>query len=234
MKHLSASVLAIAMTATAATASAQVSSRSSGYNQQDAYYDYARVVRVQPVYDNRYSGRYAASTGSERCVENRTYAGGYNDRVDDRYNGGYNSGYSTGGYNDRYDDRYARDRYNGGYGANTGAGGTIATVIGGIVGAAVGSQVGGGSARYATSAIGSMVGGMAGRQVYEQTQRNRYPRGRVGTVVACDPVSVNDYEQGRGVSMYDVTYEYGGRTQTTRTSYHPGDRIRVRVDVRPE
>jgi hypothetical protein len=246
MKHLSASVLALAMTATAATASAQVSSRPpSGYAQQDAYYDYARVLRVQPVYDSSYGGRYAASTGSERCVESRTYAGGsderysggyndrYYDRYNDRYTGGYDDRYDRRGYNDPYNDRYARDRYAGGYGG-TGTGGTLATVIGGIVGAAVGSQVGGGSARYATSAIGSMVGGMAGRQIYEQTQRSRYPAGRVGRVVACDPVSVGDYEQGRGVSMYDVTYEYGGRTQTTRTSYHPGDRIRVRVDVRPE
>lgn len=230
MKHLTASVLAIALSASAATASAQVSSSyRTGPVQQEAFYDYARVVRVEPVYDSRYGGRYAASTGSQRCVENRTYAGGYNGGYDDRYP-------------DRHDDRYARDAYGGdrygdrygsGYGT-TGTGNTIATVIGGIVGAAVGSQVGGGSARYATSAIGSMVGGMAGRQIYEQTQRNRYPRQRVGTVVACDPIPVSDYENGRGASMYDVTYEYGGRTHTTRTSYHPGDRIRVRVDVRPE
>jgi uncharacterized protein YcfJ len=31
---------------------------------------------------------------------------------------------------------------------------------------------------------------------------------------------------------YDVTYEYANRTYHTRTNYHPGDRIRVRVDVR--
>jgi uncharacterized protein YcfJ len=36
------------------------------------------------------------------------------------------------------------------------------------------------------------------------------------------------------VSAYDVTYEYAGQQYTTRTNYHPGDRIRVRVDVRAE
>ena len=118
------------------------------------------------------------------------------------------------------------------YGTNTGA--TAATVIGGIVGAVVGSKVGGGSARYATSALGSMVGGMAGKQIYEQTQRNRAANQRVGVARACDPVPVGAYESGRGATTYDVTYEYGGRNYTTRTSYHPGDRIRVRVDVRPE
>jgi hypothetical protein len=34
--------------------------------------------------------------------------------------------------------------------------------------------------------------------------------------------------------MYDVTYEYAGRQYVTRTDHHPGDRMRVRVDVRPE
>ena len=45
----------------------------------------------------------------------------------------------------------------------------------------------------------------------------------------------NGYYTGNaGVSAYDVTYEYGGRNYTTRTNYNPGNRIRVRVDVRPE
>lgn len=87
-----------------------------------------------------------------------------------------------------------------------------------------------------------MVGGIAGQKVYENAQRNRYPR--TGTVQVCDPVQVgsngsystSDYgrtSDGR-VNAYDVTYEYGGRNYTTRTNYHPGNRIRVRVDVRPE
>lgn len=224
MKHLSASVLAIALTATAATASAQVSSHPA-YSTHGGHYDYARVLRVDPVYDSRYGGRYAASTGAARCVEDRTYAGGY-DRYDDRYDDRYvRDGYYRDDTRDPYADRYGRP---------SNAGGTAATVIGGIVGAVVGSQVGGGSARYATSAIGSMVGGIAGRQIYEQTQRNRDARQRVGVAVACDPIPVGDYESGRGASMYDVTYEYAGRSYTTRTHYHPGDRIRVRVDVRPE
>jgi uncharacterized protein YcfJ len=64
----------------------------------------------------------------------------------------------------------------------------------------------------------------------------------VGTVTVCDPVPTNDgyysgngsYNNDRSVSAYDVTYEYAGHQYTTRTNYHPGDRIRVRVDVRAE
>ena len=238
MKHLTATVLAVALTATAGTASAQQyssypSNYPSSYSQQGDYYDYARVVRVTPVYDSR--GVYAASTGGQRCSESRTYAGDYNRGYDpyDRNGDGYrDDGYYAGndGY---YGDRYGRDGYYGNQRASTSGGSTAATVIGGIVGAVVGSQVGGGSARYATSAIGSMVGGMAGRQIYEQSHRQRaYPR--VGRVVACDPMPIGAYESGRNVSQYDVTYEYNGRQYTTRTSYDPGSRIRVRVDVRPE
>jgi uncharacterized protein YcfJ len=32
---------------------------------------------------------------------------------------------------------------------------------------------------------------------------------------------------------YDVTYEYNGRTYSTRTDAHPGDRIQVAVSVAP-
>lgn len=259
MKVLTATVLALALTATAGTASAQYSNYPSTYGNNQNYgsnqnyngdtnavYDYARVVRVVPVYDTYNNGRYVASTGGQRCSESRTYAGnGYNNAG---YGGnGYsNNGYSNDGYNNGgYNNGYGNDGYNNGYGNNgyndgyarpqSQVGSTVATVIGGLVGAAVGSQVGGGSARYATSALGSMVGGMAGRSVY---QHSRAPqpvyRQRVGTVVACDPVQAGSYGTARGATMYDVTYEYRGRNYTTRTATRPGDRIRVRVDVSPE
>ena len=227
MKHVTATVLALALTAAAGTASAQQYSTypSNGYSSQGSVYDYARVVRVTPVYDSR--GAYAASTGGQRCTESRTYAGYGNDRYYDP-NDRNGDGYPDDRYYGR--DGYSRDAY--GYPRQpTQTGSTAATVIGGIVGAVVGSQVGGGSARYATSAIGSMVGGMAGKQIYDNAHRQP---ARVGRVVTCDPMYDRDYQTGRNVSMYDVTYEYAGRQYTTRTSYDPGSRIRVRVDVHPE
>lgn len=186
------------------------------YRQSDAQYDYARVIRVDPVFDSR--GGYART--DQRCYQRRDYVDGYDDYRSDRYDDGY---YGRDSY-DPYNDRSGGSQY----------GGTVATVIGGVIGAAIGSQVGGGSARYATSAIGTMVGGIAGRQIYEQ---NRRQRDRGGTVTVCDPVPADGRyvsTGNRGVTEYDVTYEYAGRQYTTRTNYHPGDRIRVRVDVRPE
>jgi uncharacterized protein YcfJ len=241
MNRLTASILALGLAAGIGTASAQspgYSPQSYGqpgadrYGQADgAYYDYARVVRVDPVYDTAYG--YPAS--GQRCTSRQdTYAGD-----------GYNNGYpNSGSYGNGYPNGYGNNGYYGNQQGTT-AGRTVATVIGGVLGAALGSQVGGGSARYATAAVGSMVGGIAGQRVYENTQRNRYPR--TGTVEVCDPVQVDSYGNpvsytqsgydgridNRRVTAYDVTYEYAGRTYTTRTAYNPGSRMRVRVAVSP-
>lgn len=215
MNRLLVTALGVALAANAGLASAQSYSRypvdPGPAHGQTVQYDYARVVRVDPVFD-----AYATSSQGQRCYERPTYvSGGGDDYADDGYY--------------RRDDSYYPQRTVG-----TEGGRTAATVIGGIVGAVVGSQVGGGSARYATSAVGSMLGGMAGRQIYEQSKRGSSDR--VGTVRVCDPVPAGNgyYSSDRDVNAYDVTYEYAGRTYTTRTRYHPGDRMRVRVDVRPE
>lgn len=249
MNRLSASILALGLAAAMGTASAQ-SGDYSQYGQPtvDRYgqsygsqYDYARVIRVDPVIGSGYGDRYGNGYGSQGASSQRCYTrqDGYyagNDPYNDGYSRDdpYNDGYSRNdGYDNGDDGYYGRDDYRSNRGSDGGR--AIATVIGGVLGAVVGSQVGGGSGRYATSAIGTMVGGIAGREIYEANQRNRT---RQGSVTVCDPVPVGNGgyypASGGGVSAYDVTYEYADRRYTTRTDYHPGDRIRVRVDVRPE
>ena len=188
---------------------------------QDGY-DWARVVRVGPVFEG-------GPQADPRCHTRRDDGYVYDDG--DRNDPYRDDGYRDDGY-DR-DDRGYRDE---GYGRSRRDenGSMVATVLGGIAGAVLGSQVGGGSGRYIGTAVGSMVGGMAGRGIYEASRRERD-----GYVTVCEP---DPYRQTggypgdwqRGVERYDVTYEYAGRRYTTRTGYHPGDRIRVRVDVRPE
>jgi len=226
-------VLGLALTAATGIASAQSSysypqsnypqstyqqnTGNAGYSSQ---IDFARVIRVDPVFD-QYRTQ-PASTGP-RCYERPAYVQGDTYYGDDNRNG------------DSYYDPNGGERRSTG----TEGGRMAATVVGGIVGAVLGSKVGGGSARYATSAIGSMVGGMAGKSIYEQNKRSQQPP-RSGMVRVCDPVQDNGnyYPTGnngeRSVSGYDVTYEYAGKTYRTRTDHHPGDRIRVRVDVRPD
>ena len=244
MKRLSSALLVVGLIAASTSAFAQ-----SGYDnrydndrydtqadgsQGEAYYDYARVVRVDPVLDGgygAYDSRRTSSYGNQRCYESTT-AGRY------ERDGGYQNGYrNDGGY-----DRYGRSRSGYGYGYGNEGGRNVATIVGGIAGAVLGSKMGGGSGTYATTAIGSMVGGMAGRQIYDQTQQDRYVR--PATVRVCDPEPVRSgygsYNDGAdsyrtgNATAYDVTYEYNGRQYTRRMDYHPGERVRVRVDVSPQ
>ena len=163
MKRLSAALLVAVGLASSSAAFAQSSYYPSGngydngYQQGEAYYDYARVIRVDPVLDGRYSSTSGYSTSGynrngQRCYQSTT-AGGYE-------RDGY---YRNDGYygNDPYRDPDGGPQY----GSNGGR--TVATVVGGIAGAVLGSKVGGGSGTYAATAIGSMVGGMAGRQIYD-------------------------------------------------------------------
>lgn len=186
-----------------------------GYDGEgETYYDYARVVRVDPVLDDGYR---TASGYGRRCYETTT-AGRY-ERDD------YRPGYGRGGY----DDGYGRRPY------GDSASRSMATIAGGVIGAVLGSHVGGGSGRFAATTVGSMVGGIAGREIYDQSQRDRYVR--PSTVRVCDPEPVRGGYASSGygsASVYDVTYEYNGRRYTRRMDYHPGDRVRVRVDVEPQ
>lgn len=240
MKRLSASLL-VAGIAFAGNAAAQSSGyygqedrysssdryQGSGqYQEQGATYDYARVLRVDPVIGSGY--RNGTAQSSTQCRYRQ---------ADDVYTG-------TDGYYNQ-NDRYERDGYYGrddGYRNNGNeTSRTVATVIGGIAGAVLGSKIGDGSGRYVGTAVGSMVGGMAGRSIYDSSQRNRQ-YARRGTVRVCDPVPVTSrdgysgdgYGNDESLNGYDVTYEYANRTYHTRTNYHPGDRIRVRVDVQAE
>ena len=247
MKRLSAALLAIGLAASGSAfaqsgyySSAngygnnnQYSGNQDDYQQGEAFYDYARVIRVDPVLGayRSTSSRYGnGNYGNPRCYETRS-AGSYQR---DGYYG--NDAYGTNGY--RNEGYYGNDPYGSSqYGGST-AGRNVATVVGGIAGAVLGSKIGGGTGTYAATAIGSMVGGLAGRQVYENTQRDRYTP--AGSVRVCEPEPVRggygDYNQtnnGRA-SAYDVTYEYNGRRYTRRMDHHPGDRVRVRVDVSPQ
>lgn len=234
MSRLAASLLAAALATATGAASAQ--DYPAGYNDPPAYgdriaplYEYAEVVRVDPIIGR---GERYARTDDRDCYQEGGY---YTDRDDGRNDDRYRR------HDDRYGDRYRDDPWgtydnldrSQSHGTQTGR--NVATLLGGLVGAALGSKVGGGSARYATAAVGSMVGSMAGREIYEGTQRQR----QEARVTVCDPVRDDVREAGYGdvqddVVGYDVTYRYGGREYTTRTDHHPGDRIRVRVDVRAE
>lgn len=106
-------------------------------NSGDVGYDYARVVRVDPIIVRD------DARDAPRCYDRPaqgTYSGGRDD-----YGGGYGNGGVTGNSTGR----------------------NLATVIGGVAGAVVGSRFGGGSGQILGTAVGTVAGGLAGQSVYD-------------------------------------------------------------------
>ncbi|MFC6632298.1 glycine zipper 2TM domain-containing protein [Microbulbifer taiwanensis] len=112
------------------------------------------------------------------------------------------------------------------------------TVIGGLIGAAIGNNLGkrGHRGRHhyrhyrhqrgASTVAGAAVGALVGNQISRASAPTRYV-----TEQRCQVV--DEFVTHRELVGYDVRYRYNGREYLTRTDQHPGDRIRVRVDVSP-
>lgn len=104
------------------------------------------------------------------------------------------------------------------------------TLFGAIVGGVIGHQFGSGSGNDAATVAGALIGaGVASNAArneadYYTTEYSR-PVRRCAT-------NYQSHEEER-IDGYDVIYSYNGRKYATRTPYDPGDRIRIRVDVRP-
>lgn len=105
-----------------------------------------------------------------------------------------------------------------------------ATVLGAIIGGALGNTVGRGDGRRAATIAGAVIGGAI---AHDASHRGRYrdAGGRYvqGQEQRCD--TRTEYRQQEHVVGYDVAYDYNGRVYRTRTDHHPGDRIRVAVQV---
>jgi uncharacterized protein YcfJ len=98
--------------------------------------------------------------------------------------------------------------------ANTGG-----AILGGIIGGVLGNQIGSGSGRDAATAVGVIAGATVGAK----QPSHRQTRARCYTDVR--------YRQDRQLTGYDVTYEYQGQWYDTFMTRHPGDRVRLAVDV---
>ncbi len=229
MKHLTHAFLAVTLLASGSVASANDRDGQDGRYNQDATYD--QDDRYDTRYDERNDDRY----NDER----------YDNRHDTRYDNHYDNRYNNRG--DRYDTRYARYDYArvirverlGGYDRdysrqcydNRGRNGNQSNinegaVIGAIAGGAIGNQVGKGDGRGAATVAGALIGGLIGQSV-DRDNRGGYER----HYIECR----NDYGYNRGRdSNYRVTYRYRDRVYSTIMPYHPGNNVRVRIDMRPQ
>lgn len=103
-------------------------------------------------------------------------------------------------------------------------------ILGGIIGGVVGHQIGSGRGKDVATVAGTLIGASVGHDVAVKNGRT-YSEPREETVERCATRYEEEYEER--IEGYRVTYLYEGREYTTRLPYDPGDRIRVRVDVRP-
>ena len=227
MKRIAATTLALAMTAAAGSAFAYddyayqpgqgdqgenygyESERYEGQREEGPRYDMAQVVGVEPIVE---PGR---TTQRQECWSEPQ------------------RGYSRGDY---YRDGYYRDgrRYR-----NSGPNG--GTVLGAIIGGSLGNLAGKGEGRHAATIAGVVIGGAIGTSIANDNRNDDYRhydgrQGRIGyddsyqsTTRQCRTVS--DYERDERVVGYNVSFDYHGQVYHTTTNHHPGNTIRVRVDV---
>jgi len=95
-------------------------------------------------------------------------------------------------------------------------------IAGGIVGGVLGNQVGKGRGKDVATVAGTLLGGSVGRDLtrgddYAYTSSERH----------CEVV--DHYYEDEHVTGYRVKYRYDGDIYTTRTDYHPGKKIRIKV-----
>lgn len=94
-------------------------------------------------------------------------------------------------------------------------------ILGGIIGGAIGNRFGKGRGRDASTALGVLIGAGIGANKHNHNYRYNRQNCYLET-------HYRDEERFMG---YDVTYEYNGDIYQTHMQNHPGDRIKLRVNV---
>ena len=104
-------------------------------------------------------------------------------------------------------------------------------IAGTIIGGVIGHQFGSGRGNDAMTVVGSLLGAAIGADSDDSKHRSSGYRTETYPVERCD-IRYETRTEER-IDGYRVTYVYNGQTLTTRTNYDPGERLKVRVSVRP-
>ena len=117
---------------------------------------------------------------------------------------------------------YSVDRNAG----NRGGGTLLGAIIGGVVGHQIGSGRGNDAATVAGTLIGAAIGNESARQRHPSAvEQHTRPVERCATRYRA--------HQEERIDGYRVMYRYHGQKYVTEMPYDPGERMRVRVDIRP-
>ena len=102
-------------------------------------------------------------------------------------------------------------------------------ILGGIIGGLIGNRFGKGNGRRAATAAGVLVGSSIGSQAKPQGYYSNNHRSNHRNYNQC--YSQKEYRTEQRLNGYNVSYDYNGRIYQTRLQNHPGDRVRVQVNV---
>lgn len=104
------------------------------------------------------------------------------------------------------------------------------TLLGAIIGGVVGHQFGSGSGNDAATVAGTLIGAAIGND--SSRRRHGVSEERVAYPVERCETRYSSHQEER-IDGYRVMYRYHGQKYVTEMPYDPGERIKVRVDIRP-
>jgi uncharacterized protein YcfJ len=96
-------------------------------------------------------------------------------------------------------------------------------LLGGLVGGFIGNQFGGGNGKKALTVVGALAGSSIAREAARQRHYHDTPSQVCHTRYETELVEE--------VSGWDVTYSYAGKQFSKRMTEHPGESVRIRVEV---
>jgi uncharacterized protein YcfJ len=104
----------------------------------------------------------------------------------------------------------------------------VPSIIGGLIGGLVGSQFGGGSGRKVLTVLGALAGSSIANGVAQTRRHNKSYSTLHRSCHTTYETETSEYVDG-----YEVFYEYGGQEFSKIVRNHPGDEIRVHVELTP-
>ncbi|NIA27052.1 MAG: glycine zipper 2TM domain-containing protein [Desulfobulbaceae bacterium] len=104
-------------------------------------------------------------------------------------------------------------------------------LVGAIVGGVIGHQFGSGRGNDVATAAGAIIGANIGGDIARHRDTSGYSSTRYSRPVQRCETRYRDYREER-IDGYDVVYRYRGQTYSTRMSYDPGRKMKVRTDIR--
>ena len=111
---------------------------------------------------------------------------------------------------------------------------TLPSLIGGLIGGVIGNQFGKGRGKTAMTIVGAFSGARIAANSNRSHHRNHPDANHYRKTVQREHCkTVHTVETVERVNGYQVTYQYLGREFVKTTGVHPGEQVRIRVELSP-